>query len=344
MRCGVLIPAYQPDGRLEELASELAAAGLETVVVDDGSTVNPDVFRRLEERGIPVLRHPENRGKGRALKTGLAHMAGQGFQAAVTADADGQHTAEDIRTVIRALEEHPGRLILGARDVEQMIPRSRAGNTLTRRLFQVLHGIRLQDTQTGLRGIPFTSDSMPGLLELAGDRYEYEMEMLLCSGRLFPQGITEVPIQTIYLEENRSSHFRPLADGMKIYRILFRDLPKYLLSSLLAFGVDYAAFNLLYYFVFRWTVPATVLARVLSAGVNFWVNRSVVFRARGTSYTAWNYLKLALCILALNSGLMFLLVDLLGLPAAVMKILVEALLFLASFVVQSHLAGKARKR
>ncbi|MCI8870554.1 MAG: glycosyltransferase [Lawsonibacter sp.] len=344
MRCGVLIPAYQPDGGLPELVSGLEAAGLEAVVVDDGSTAGLEAFRLLEQRGTAVLRHPENRGKGRALKTGLAYMAGQGFQAAVTADADGQHTVEDILRVARALEEHPGRLILGARDVAQMLPRSRAGNTLTRRLFQILHGIRLQDTQTGLRGIPFTESSIPGLLELSGDRYEYEMEMLLYSGRLFPEGVTEIPIETIYLNQNQSSHFRPLADGMKIYRILFRDFPRFLCSSLLAFGLDYAAFNALYYLVFRRTLPATVLARVLSAGVNFQVNRSVVFRAEGTSYTAWNYLKLALCLLALNGGAMYLLVDVLGLPAAVMKLIVEALLYLSSFAVQSRLAARARRR
>lgn len=343
MRCGVLIPAYQPDERLTELVSNLRSGGLEVLVVDDGSTANPQVFQQLEQMGTPVLHHPQNQGKGRALKTGIAHMARQGFQAVITADADGQHTAADIRRVAQALEEHPGQLVLGARDIAQMVPRSRAGNSITQKLFRILHGISLQDTQTGLRGIPLTTDSMPALLELTGDRYEYEMEMLLYSGLLFPGGILEIPIQTIYLEQNQSSHFRPLADGMKIYRILFRDLPKFLLSSLLSFVLDYAAFNALYYLLFHVTVPATVLARVFSATVNFLVNRSLVFKAGGTSYTAWNYLKLALCVLALNTGLMFLLVDVLHLPAAVMKIVVECLLYLVSFTVQSNFASR-RKR
>ena len=161
---------------------------------------------------------------------------------------------------------------------------------------------------------------------------------------LFVQQITGMILSGQLRPGDRLPTERELADGMKIYRILFRDFPRFLCSSLLAFGLDYAAFNALYYLVFRRTLPATVLARVLSAGVNFQVNRSVVFRAGGTSYTAWNYLKLALCLLALNGGAMYLLVDVLGLPAAVMKLIVEALLYLSSFAVQSRLAARARRR
>ena len=167
------------------------------------------MFQQLEQMGVPVLRHPQNCGKGRALKTGIAHMAREGFQAVITADADGQHSIDDICRIAQALAEHPSQLVMGARDIAQMVPRSRAGNSITQKLFRILHGISLQDTQTGLRGIPLTPDSMPALLELAGDRYEYEMEMLLNSRLLFPDGILEIPIQTIYLDQNQSSHFRP---------------------------------------------------------------------------------------------------------------------------------------
>ena len=343
MRCGVLIPVYQPDEGLPRLISELLDSGMEVLVVNDGSTVNTHIFQQLEERQVAVLHHSENSGKGKALKTGIACMAQKGFQAVITADADGQHSITDIRRIARALEEHPTQLVLGARDIAQMIPRSRAGNSITQKLFRFLHGISLQDTQTGLRGIPLTAASMPGLLELTGDRYEYEMEMLLHSRTLFPDGILELPIQTIYLDQNQSSHFRPLADGSKIYRVLFRNLPRFLLSSLLSFALDYAAFNALYYFVFHTSVPATVIARTFSATVNFLVNRSLVFKGSGTDYTAWNYLKLALCILALNTALMHLLVDVLSLPAFVMKIVVECVLYLVSFIVQSRFASRKHK-
>jgi dolichol-phosphate mannosyltransferase len=221
-----------------------------------------------------------------------------------------------------------------------MPPRSKSGNHLTRVLFRILYGIRLQDTQTGLRGIPLNAHSIPGLLELPGNRYEYEMEMLLHSEQLFPDGIREIPIRTIYEAENKSSHFRPVQDGLRIYRVLFGNLPGFLLSSLLAFGLDYVLFNALYYFLFHQSVLATVAARVVSGTMNYQCNRHLVFHAqKGSSYTAWNYLKLAVLILLINSGLMYLLVELLGLPAFAMKIMVECILYIFSFLIQNKWAN-----
>lgn len=345
MRCGVLIPAYEPDEKLLALARELSAAGFETVVVNDGSTTGKDVFDALAPiPGVTLLGYETNQGKGHALKLGLSHMAERGFDAAVTADADGQHTPEDIRRVMDALEREPDKLALGMRDVSQMPPKSKTGNSLTRTLFRVLYGIDLKDTQTGLRGIPLRGASMPGLLELPGERYEYEMEMLIESPTLFPAGITELPIETVYIDDNRSSHFRPLKDGAKIYAVLFRKLPGFLLSSLLAFGVDYALFNLLFYVVFGGklaTPVSTVCARAVSGTGNYYVNRRFVFGDARGRYTFWNYWKLALGILAVNTAVMYLLVDVLGLPAFAMKLVVEVLMYLVSFTVQHKWARGA---
>ena len=313
-RLGVLIPAYQPDQRLADLAAP--------------------VFQALDP--AVVLRHEENRGKGRALKTGLAYLADRGFTGVVTADADGQHSVEDILRVAEALAGRSGRLVLGAREIAQMPLRSRTGNSLTRTLFRLLYGIRLQDTQTGLRGIPLTEQSVPGLLALSGERYEYEMEMLIHSAALFPGGVEELPVQTIYFPESAGeSHFRPLRDGMKIYSVLFRRLPRFFLSSLLTFLVDYLAFNLLYYLVLGSSVPSAVLARCAAAGVNYHVNRRLVF---GGSYGLGGYLKVLASLLLLNCALMYLLVDRLGLPAFLMKPLVDGGLYAVSFAWQNRLA------
>ena len=341
MRYGVLIPAYQPDHRLLELVRELRSDDIETVVVNDGSTVGLEIFPELERLGAVVLHHQANRGMGGALKTGFAYMSEHGFDGVVAADADGQHTPEDIRRVAEALTQHSGELVLGARDVSQMPRRSKMGNSITRLMFNLLYGIMLQDTQTGLRGMLFTKDSIPGLLRLPSDRYDYQMEVLVESGRLFPKGIVEVPIQTIYIDNNRSSHFRVLQDSIKIYSILLCHLPRFMASSLLAFAVDYGLFNLLYYLVLRRSVPATVLARLVSCTVNYTVNKRIVFRGSGRTYNVWNYIKLAAGILIANSLLIYLLVDRMGLPAFIMKILVECLLYLVSFAVQNQLASKA---
>lgn len=336
LRLGVLIPAYQPNRRLTALAGRLVEAGVPVIVVDDGSPAeSQSVFQELDP-AVVVLRHGENRGKGRALKTGLAYMAEQGFRGAVTADADGQHSTEDIIRVARTLAKGSGRLILGAREISKMPPRSRTGNRLTQALFRALYGIRLQDTQTGLRGIPLTEQSLSGLLALSGERYEYEMEMLIQSAALFPAGVEEVPIQTIYLPDSAdASHFRPLRDGAKIYSVLFRRLPGFFLSSLVAFLVDYLAFNLLYYLVLGRSVPAALLARGAAAGVNYNINRRLVF---GGSFDLRGYLRVLLSLLLVNCALLYLLVDRAGLPAFLMKPLVDGGLYAVSFVLQNRLA------
>ena len=336
MRCGVLIPAYEPGEALPALTRALMDKGVPVVVVNDGSTTGLEYFERIRAQGAVVLEHGENLGKGRALKTGLAWMAEQGYEGVVTADADGQHSLEDILRVARALASGSRRLVLGIRDVSRMPNRSRTGNCLTRTLFRLLYGIKLQDTQTGLRGIPLTGENRSGLLSLTGERYEYEMEMLIEAGELFPAGIQELEIETIYLEDSdTSSHFRPLADGARIYSVLFRHFPRFFLSSILAFLVDYSLFNLLYYLLFHRSVPAAVLARVVSAGVNYTVNRKLVF---GSSYHLLGYVKICLVILLAGSGLMYLLVDCLSLPAFLVKPLVDCGLYVLSFAAQNRMA------
>ena len=336
MRCGVLIPAYEPGEALPALTRALMDKGVPVVVVNDGSATGLEYFERIRAQGAVVLEHGENLGKGRALKTGLAWMAEQGYEGVVTADADGQHSLEDILRVARALASGTRRLVLGIRDVSRMPNRSRTGNCLTRTLFRLLYGIKLQDTQTGLRGIPLTGENRSGLLSLTGERYEYEMEMLIEAGELFPAGIQELEIETIYLEDSdTSSHFRPLADGARIYSVLFRHFPRFFLSSILAFLVDYSLFNLLYYLLFHRSVPAAVLARVVSAGVNYTVNRKLVF---GSSYHLLGYVKICLVILLAGSGLMYLLVDCLSLPAFLVKPLVDCGLYVLSFAAQNRMA------
>lgn len=336
MRCGVLIPAYEPGEALPALTRALMDKGVPVVVVNDGSATGLEYFERIRAQGAVVLEHGENLGKGRALKTGLAWMAEQGYEGVVTADADGQHSLEDILRVARALAGGSRRLVLGIRDVSRMPNRSRTGNCLTRTLFRLLYGIKLQDTQTGLRGIPLTGENRSGLLSLSGERYEYEMEMLIEAGELFPAGIQELEIETIYLEDSdTSSHFRPLADGARIYSVLFRHFPRFFLSSILAFLVDYSLFNLLYYLLFHRSVPAAVLARVVSAGVNYTVNRKLVF---GSSYHLLGYVKICLVILLAGSGLMYLLVDCLSLPAFLVKPLVDCGLYVLSFAAQNRMA------
>jgi glycosyltransferase involved in cell wall biosynthesis len=220
----VLIPAWQPDYRLVSLVEELRGCGFAGIlVVDDGSLeTSGRVFEELQRlSSVLLVRHERNRGKGRALKTGIEFVLREmpEIQGVVTADADGQHTAADIVRVAKALYGEE-RLVLGMRAFGGVMPlRCRVGNGVTRSLFRLLTGVRLSDTQTGLRGIP--RKMFEELVEMEGERYEYEMVVLtrLCRAERLP---VEVPIETVYLDGNRSSHFKPLADSVQIVWALVR--------------------------------------------------------------------------------------------------------------------------
>jgi glycosyltransferase involved in cell wall biosynthesis len=220
----VLIPAWQPDHRLVSLVEDLRGSGFAGIlVVDDGSSgAAAGVFEQLRLlHDVVVVRHERNRGKGRALKTGIEFVLREmpGIQGVITADADGQHRAEDIVRVARGLCQEE-QLVLGARAFGGVVPlRCRFGNGVTRSVFGWLTGVRLSDTQTGLRGIP--RRMLAKLVEMEGERYEYEIVVLtrLCRTERRP---VEVPIETVYLEGNRSSHFKPLADSVRVLWALVR--------------------------------------------------------------------------------------------------------------------------
>jgi len=227
----VLLPALRPEAALTTLAVQLASAGFgHVVIVDDGSGPGYahlfDPLRRLPR--TTLLRHAATRGKGRALKTGIAHVldALPWVRGVVTADADGQHRFADILRVAAALNLHR-RTVLGTRRLAAGTPwRSRLGNATIHAAFHAVTGIPLADTQTGLRGLPL--QLLPGLRTLPGERYEYEMRMLLhlCGAApAAPIGLAmeppiELSIETVYLAGNRGSHFRPLRDSAQVLAAL----------------------------------------------------------------------------------------------------------------------------
>lgn len=218
----VAIPAYNPDARLLRLAEELRDSFDPFIlIVDDGSAeASSGVFTSLEEMGCTVLRHDVNKGKGAALKLAasyvLENFPGKGF---ATADADGQHKPEDILGICMAQESAPDSLILGVRDFSgKDIPiKSKLGNRLASFAFLVTTGQRVTDTQTGLRGIP--ASFMDEFSCIQGDRFEFEMNALSISAKKL--GIVQIPIQTIYEDNNKGTHFRAFEDSVMICRCLF---------------------------------------------------------------------------------------------------------------------------
>ncbi len=345
----VLIPAYNPDEKLLTLLPKLRERFKRIVLVDDGSVKGREIFPAAEKYVEKILVHETNKGKGRALKTGFRYIGDSAD--VVTADADGQHTPDDIMRVAEALKTHRGGLVLGVRAFTGKVPlRSRFGNFWTRWLFFFMTRIMVSDTQTGLRGIPSTL--VNHVASIPGDRYEYEMAML-ADARHHDERPLQIPIETVYIEENATSHFNPILDTIRIYRSLFH----FCLSSILGFLLDNAVFAATIWFMEgtstrrRYDIAiALVLARLVSANFNYLYNRFVVFRSRANRRRGHSYLKYWLLVLViglagytLTSAFSYLL-DAGGFAITLVKIVVETFLFLASYWMQKRFVFRARRK
>lgn len=340
-----IIPAYEPDEQLVKTAEELNGLGFKLIIVDDGSSPDKDdIFGKAESFGV-VLHHEKNCGKGRALKTAMQYILENmpDEDSVVTVDADGQHRSQDVIAVSLMLSLHPNDLILGVRSFEGNVPlRSRIGNSVTRTVFALASGKKLSDTQTGLRA--FSTEMIPFLLSIEGERYEYEMNMLLSCAE---SGIswTEVPIRTVYRDmKNSTSHFNTVKDSFRIYKTIL----KFSGSSFLSFLLDYFLFNV-FNAVFG-LIPffnavffSNIFARVISCMFNYGLNKKYVFRSGGGTATAVKYFCLALGILIANTVLLQAFTAV-GIPAFAAKIFTEITLFICSLLVQRFVIFKNVKR
>jgi len=333
----VLIPAYKPDERMVELVRELREKRLDLLLVDDGGQeAYAHLFEQCRALGAEVAVHAVNMGKGRALKTGInaALLRWPQLRAIVTADADGQHTPTDILRLIDAENEHPNTLVLGSRQFTGNVPfKSRWGNRITRAVYALASGVRVFDTQTGLRVLPRCA--LEDMARIDGERYEYEMNVLL-KLRDMKIGVFEVPIETIYIDDNAGSHFNPVRDALRIYMVIF----KYLFSSVTSFAVDYAL-----YWLFLWLGVSSfisyALARLVSSQVNYHLNKHTVFSGRGGKHSMVKYYALAVVQGAIGAGLVQVLPGVIPVSAAVIKIPVDLVLFALSFIIQrDYVFGK----
>lgn len=217
----LVIPSYEPDCRLLHLLEHAAQTGMfHIIVVNDGSGRQYEPIFNKVKNYAELLNHNANQGKGAALKTAYRYLLETGQEGiVVTADSDGQHTLKDIIRVAEECMDHPHSLILGQRTFQGNAPiKSSLGSKITRYTFQLHTGCRLYDTQTGLRA--FSTGYFPFMLQVEGNRYEYEMNVLLFWTRLY--SIRKVPIEAVYPGINDSSHFRPLQDTCRIYRDIFK--------------------------------------------------------------------------------------------------------------------------
>ena len=344
----ILIPSLEPDNRLPSYIRKLSENGFgHIVVVDDGSSDSyQHIFTEVEstERAT-VLHHDVNRGKGVALKTGyqyiLQHLSDA--EIIITADADGQHTVPDCIRLAEEARKGEKALYLGSRDftLPNIPPKSRSGNRITSAVFKLLYGQYLPDTQTGLRA--FRREELPFMISVEGERFEYEMKVLIACSRA---GIKMIPvcIDTIYENENEGTHFHPIRDSIRIYRVILGSFIKFMASSLVCVALDQGIFNLLNLVVFAngekknasIILLCTITARVISATVNFLLNRNVVFGSRGNTGKAFSrYVVLAAIIMLLSAGGTWLL-GLTGMSSTAAKLIVDTLLYFVSYRFQQQ--------
>jgi len=341
MRIAV-IPAYEPDEKLFDVVSAASEAGFKVIVVDDGSgTLYTSLFQRCASIAV-VISYPDNKGKGHALKQAFAYIQttyGDRKGTIVTMDCDGQHLMNDALKVCEVAEANPQAVVLGSRKQSKQSPwKSRFGNGVTKRIFRLSTGRYIEDTQTGLRA--FQTANIRLMLDIPGTRYEYEMNMLLHLAKIFIP-IVEVPIQTVYIQNNLGSHFRAIRDSVSIYA----ELLKYSLSSFIGFIVDFMIYSIIVMITGpKGIILANIVARSVSATVNFTINYKLVYRSRETLLrSAFKYFALACGVLAVNSSLLYIMVHALALHPLFSKVIVELLLFFASWFVQRSFVFVKRK-
>lgn len=339
-RIAVLVPAYNPDEKMINFINQLDKDFEHIVVVNDGCDSSFDnIFDAVKDK-TTILKHEVNKGKGRALKTGFAYIKDNlgDLLGVVTVDADGQHTPEDTKRCCSKFLETDCKPVFGCRDFlsdTDIPPRSRFGNRLTSHLLMNFCDIKLSDTQTGLRVLPVSS--LENMLSVNGERYEYEMNMIFALKNL-GLGWSECPISVIYIDDNESSHFNPIKDSIRIYKVFL----KYFLVALLAFILDIVLFTVFVpYFdgmnvgsgIFGAVAIATITARCCS-GVFKLITSRVITGKRVSGY-GMKHSIFWVVLMLLSAGIVGgIKASLSGINATVIKVIVDILL--------SIIAGKFR--
>jgi len=350
----IILPSLDPDYKFKAVVDGLVQAGFEhIVIVDDGSDEahqDPFDYARTFSQ-CTVLVHEVNKGKGRALKDAFRYVYDNlpEVKGCVTIDGDGQHLLPDIIACGEKLLENPDKVILGCRDFDdpKVPPRSVSGNKTTRTLFLICYGIKITDTQTGLRGV--SRQYLEAFTEIEGERFEYETNMLLQMKRNHIDFL-EVQIATVYDEEDYSSHYNALKDSWRIFKIMF----KYLASSLLSTVIDLGIFAIIFALIKNSagsyaTLISTVVARAVSSFFNFNANNAVVFQNKG-NYKSSLLKYYALCIpqMLVSAGLVSLLNSVFNnsatLIATVIKFLVDTVLFFISYTIQREWVFSNKKK
>ena len=332
----IIIPSLDPDTRLSGVVESVKEVGFSDIIlVDDGSKEENKKYFPVGN-GITLLSHPKNLGKGQALKTAIKYVTQNrpDTQGVITCDGDGQHLAKDVLAVGERMKE-TGKFILGVRDfsLPDVPPKSRIGNRISSVALAICSGSYISDTQTGLRAIP--SDLLSQMTEIEGERFEYETNVLL-SLHSMKAKYEEVKIETVYLDENKGTHFHPVKDTLRIFsRIL-----KYLASSLAAFLTDIILFSICNKALLFGVFASTTIVRIVSSAVNFILNKKVVFNSHGSVVKSLlKYYALAIPVMLISAFGVKGICILLSVPdnsiiITLIKVIVDTILFIINYNIQ----------
>ena len=262
------------------------------------------------------------------------------FVGIITADCDGQHLIKDINKLYNEMQNTDKALFLGTRNFseDKIPPKSKFGNRVTSNIFKLLYGTRISDTQTGLRGI--SSSLIEAFSNVSGERYEYETNTLI-EAILRRIQIVEVPIETVYIDNNSNTHFRPIHDSLLIYWKILNSFIKYSAVSIISCIVDILLFKIfLSVFPFKidkdnLIIVSTVFARIISSLVNYGLNKKVSFNSnKNISNTIIKYYILCIVQMFVSGFLVSRIYIFTGFSEVIIKLVVDTILFIVNYRIQ----------
>ena len=336
----IVVPTLNPDEKImENFIKELQKEFESILVINDGSkSIHDNFFKSLEKKGIKIIKHYKNYGKGRGLKNAFNYLLNQypDIEGVITCDCDGQHSVKDIKKCAKSLLKNKNKLILGVRNFynDNVPPKSKFGNVITRNIFKIFIGLDISDTQTGLRGL--SKKLMEKFIDLSGERYEYETNMLIACKEESIE-INEVEIETIYLDRNANSHFNPLKDSIMIYRLFM----KYFLVAFSSFIFDIILFS--YFFkvlpINSKILAATILSRTVSSVYNYITNSNLIFKDMNILSLIKYYILVTLQMLISGCFVTYL-YNLLNVSVLLIKIIIDSILWIINLIIQREFVFK----
>jgi len=211
MRLAVVIPAHNEEKNIREVILGVKKYANNIIIVDDGSKDNTYLIAKETANDILVLRHKINLGKGATVKTGCEAALKLGAEAIGIMDADGQHLPEDVMKLVEKLEKEDLDIVFGVRPINKKMPiLTFLGNRFLTKMSNLLSGLSLADTQSGLK--VFRASVYQKIAWQASD-YSLETEIIIRTSKKKLK-YSQLPIQTIYKDAYKGMN---VLDGIKYF-------------------------------------------------------------------------------------------------------------------------------